>query len=343
MFLANVTLIAFIGTISTIFPLYSFLDIPDKLRSFTYAIPQLTLAFWLITVSIKNKDKDNLKKMNIAAICSALIILVMRGYYILADSFESLRYIFSYKLLNFVYDIGYIGVIFFLYCIYRGVKNKRLEILIIINIIIKIILLVLNNLNNYLFYYTFTNVINFIYIIEGISFAVLLLYIYILVKEDGILKITEDKESIKINLEKNGILKEAPVGFSWTTFFFGFLPALIRGDIKWGVVMLAGSVFTSGISSLVFPFIYNKLYIKSLIENGYIPKTEEDIDLLNQMDIRYQKEGKQKSEASIMSSEKENNTIHRADELKKWMELFKDGSITKEEYDSIKAKILQNN
>ncbi|WP_211226104.1 SHOCT domain-containing protein [Psychrilyobacter atlanticus] len=146
-----------------------------------------------------------------------------------------------------------------------------------------------------------------------------------------------------IFLVKNGGTKEIPTGFSWTTFFFAFLPALIRGDIKWGLVMLVGSVFTSGISSLVFPFIYNKLYIKNLIENGYIPKTEEDIDLLNQMDIRYPKEGKQKSEASIINSGKENNTIHSADELKKWMELLKDGSITKDEYESIKAKILQNN
>ncbi len=31
----------------------------------------------------------------------------------------------------------------------------------------------------------------------------------------------------------SGIIKQAPVGFTWTTAFFGPLPALYRGDFKW--------------------------------------------------------------------------------------------------------------
>ena len=72
-----------------------------------------------------------------------------------------------------------------------------------------------------------------------------------------------------INLERDGLIKEAPVGFSWTTLFFGFFPALIRGDMKWALVMFAIGFFTLGFSSFVFCFIYNRLYIQSLIENGY--------------------------------------------------------------------------
>ena len=72
-----------------------------------------------------------------------------------------------------------------------------------------------------------------------------------------------------INFEKSSLTKEAPVGFSWTTFFLGFFPALLRGDFKWTAIMFFAGLFTAGISWLVFPFIYNRLYITSMIESGY--------------------------------------------------------------------------
>jgi hypothetical protein len=49
-----------------------------------------------------------------------------------------------------------------------------------------------------------------------------------------------------------GGIKEAPVGFSWTVFFF------------------------IDLSALVFMFIYNKLYIKDLIGKGFKAKSIED-------------------------------------------------------------------
>jgi hypothetical protein len=82
---------------------------------------------------------------------------------------------------------------------------------------------------------------------------------------------------------ESGLTKEVKVGFSWTTFFFAFFPALFRGDLKWAAIMFiisfAVGVFTLGfgawISGIVFSFVYNKIYIKELIEKGYRPVNEQ--------------------------------------------------------------------
>lgn len=70
-----------------------------------------------------------------------------------------------------------------------------------------------------------------------------------------------------------GNIKEAPVGFSWTVFFFGFFPPLFRGDWKWAIITFLLAVITAGLSNIVFMFIYNKLYIKDLIASGYKAKS----------------------------------------------------------------------
>jgi len=66
-----------------------------------------------------------------------------------------------------------------------------------------------------------------------------------------------------------GEIKEAPVGFSWTTAFFGIFPSLFRGDYKWFIIMTILALMTFGLSHFVFMFIYNKLYIKKLIGDGF--------------------------------------------------------------------------
>lgn len=74
-----------------------------------------------------------------------------------------------------------------------------------------------------------------------------------------------------IMLEKNNILKKAFVGFSWTTFFFGFLVPLIRGDIKWTIIMLILGILSFGLAQFILCFLYNKFYTTALLERGYVP------------------------------------------------------------------------
>ena len=85
---------------------------------------------------------------------------------------------------------------------------------------------------------------------------------------------------MKISLINNeGVIKEVKLGFSWTTLFFGIFPALLRKDFKWAMIMLGISItinlFLFGLGALItgvlFAFIYNKIYIKNLLTNGYRP------------------------------------------------------------------------
>lgn len=68
-------------------------------------------------------------------------------------------------------------------------------------------------------------------------------------------------------------MKEAPVGFSWTTFFFGPFPMLFRGNWKWFAILLLLAMFTWGLSNLVFMFLINKLHIKDLVADGFKAKS----------------------------------------------------------------------
>ena len=66
-----------------------------------------------------------------------------------------------------------------------------------------------------------------------------------------------------------GELRTAPVGYSWTVLFFGFFPPLIRSDWKWGLIMVIVAFPTFGLSGVVFSFLYNKLYVKELVQKGF--------------------------------------------------------------------------
>lgn len=68
---------------------------------------------------------------------------------------------------------------------------------------------------------------------------------------------------------KSGVTIEVKKGFSWTMLLFGVFVPLVRGDWKWFVITMLAAIVTCGISWLVFPFIYNKLYLNDLLNKGY--------------------------------------------------------------------------
>ena len=67
-----------------------------------------------------------------------------------------------------------------------------------------------------------------------------------------------------------GVTKEVKKGFSWTMLFFGVFVPLVRGDWKWFLISLIAGFVTVGISWLIFPFFYNKIYLNELLEKGYV-------------------------------------------------------------------------
>lgn len=82
---------------------------------------------------------------------------------------------------------------------------------------------------------------------------------------------------------RTGVMREAPVGFSWTVLFFGWFPPLFRKD-WWGfLIMLLVGCATLGLSNLVFMFIYNKMYLKSLVRDGFeVTSATADVKYLEQ-------------------------------------------------------------
>ena len=106
-----------------------------------------------------------------------------------------------------------------------------------------------------------------------------------------------------VTLENNGVIKNTKVGFSWTMLFFGFLVPLFRSDFKWSILSLIAAFCTAGISWLIFPFVYNKIYIKDLLEKGYKPASDHDKAVLSSKGIAMYTKQDDVNESSEVSSE----------------------------------------
>jgi uncharacterized paraquat-inducible protein A len=64
---------------------------------------------------------------------------------------------------------------------------------------------------------------------------------------------------------RNNITRHVPEGFSWTTFFFGFLVFISRG--MWPQAAI--SFFTFGFANFYYMFSINRLYAEKLQEEGW--------------------------------------------------------------------------
>ena len=114
---------------------------------------------------------------------------------------------------------------------------------------------------------------------------------------------------------ENGVLrKEIKFGFSWGAFFLGFIYPLIKEDymvagISFVVIGMASMIFFPLIFVLpmVFGFIYNKMYARRLIKQGWHPFTEEDAQVLKKNGILFNdKNNSHRSNKERMVEETEN-------------------------------------
>ncbi len=82
---------------------------------------------------------------------------------------------------------------------------------------------------------------------------------------------------MKVTLKNidTGVIKTSPTGYSWTTLFFGFFPAMFRGDLKGALIGFIGGCFGAWIFFAIFAAFYNKLYIKDLMEKRFTYANEE--------------------------------------------------------------------
>ena len=68
-------------------------------------------------------------------------------------------------------------------------------------------------------------------------------------------------QNIRLRHAQSGVITTGFYGFSWTTLFFSGFPAIFRGDLITGVIVLILSASS---------FLYNRVYTTRLLERGYV-------------------------------------------------------------------------
>ena len=66
-------------------------------------------------------------------------------------------------------------------------------------------------------------------------------------------------------------------GFSWTTLFFQFLPALFRGHWTAALIQIIMAICSLGASFFVMPFYYNKWHAEWLSKNGFVLMASDEV------------------------------------------------------------------
>ena len=140
---------------------------------------------------------------------------------------------------------------------------------------------------------------------------------------------------------ENGAIKEAPVGFSWTTLFLGSFVALFRGDWMWALIMFIVQFITFGLGAILFAFIYNRFYVEGLLKQGYTVISywgdKKEIERAAQIKLT----GLQSKNLSNNrdSSKSSKNYKNKSDDLKDLEELYNDGTLTKDQFQKAKKKL----
>ena len=150
---------------------------------------------------------------------------------------------------------------------------------------------------------------------------------------------------------KNGAIKEAPVGFSWTTFFVSAFVPLFRGDWTWALIMLIASFITFGLAGILFAFIYNRLYIEGLLKQGYavISYWGDKKEIETSAQIKLGNSSSENTASKSTTSKSRSNIASQAgsgekdftDELEELQELYEDGTLSEAQFKKAKNKLLK--
>ena len=150
---------------------------------------------------------------------------------------------------------------------------------------------------------------------------------------------------------KQGVIKEAPVGFSWTTLFFGAFVALFRGDWMWALMMFVAQFITFGLASILFGFIYNRFYIEGLFKQGYAVISywgdKREIERSAQINLgnSLSENISSKATPSRSRSNRTSKTLHDekdlTDELEEIQNLYEDGTLSEAQFKKAKNKLLK--
>ena len=159
-----------------------------------------------------------------------------------------------------------------------------------------------------------------------------------------------------------GEMREAPVGYCLTVFFFGCFVPLFRSDWRSFVFialaeMVTGFIFTvtsivpmadvavraAALSGFIFAFLYNKMYITGLVKKGFQASGVDKgvlTEVVNKLDssIPILEEPQTNQKSQEPEPKNENST---EDKLRQLNDLKEKNLINDEEYNKKKEKLLE--
>ena len=75
---------------------------------------------------------------------------------------------------------------------------------------------------------------------------------------------------VEVRHKESGLPSKIFLGYSWTYLLFGWLVALIRGEILVALLHLIFSTVTLGIFQIVMSFLYNRQHANRKLNAGWV-------------------------------------------------------------------------